>query len=135
MYKVLSTVTAVAALFASQCAFAQATPATPATPASPAVAKQPDDPKFKPGVVKPEDKLRPQQDRMRQCNAQAAEDKLGGDERKAFMSDCLKGKDQPRKPPLKPQQQRMKDCNATAGEKQLKGPERKAFMSDCLRNK
>jgi hypothetical protein len=90
MNKLFATATAVATLFASQFAFAQATPATPATPASPAVAKQPDD--LKPAVVKPEDKLKPQQQKMKDCNAAASEKKLKGDERKAFMSNCLKKK-------------------------------------------
>jgi Ni/Co efflux regulator RcnB len=31
-----------------------------------------------------------QQERMKQCNAQAAEKNLKGDERKKFMSGCLK---------------------------------------------
>ena len=31
----------------------------------------------------------PQQERMKQCNAKAGDKK--GDERKAFMSECLKG--------------------------------------------
>lgn len=33
-----------------------------------------------------------QQDKMKTCNAQAAEKKLEGDARKAFVSDCLKAK-------------------------------------------
>lgn len=32
-----------------------------------------------------------QQERMKSCNAQASEQKLHGDARKSFMSDCLKG--------------------------------------------
>jgi hypothetical protein len=32
-----------------------------------------------------------QQDKMKTCNAQAGDKKLKGDERKKFMSDCLKG--------------------------------------------
>jgi hypothetical protein len=31
-----------------------------------------------------------QQERMKSCNAQAGKKALKGDERKAFMSDCLK---------------------------------------------
>ncbi|KAF1049073.1 MAG: Phosphate starvation-inducible protein PsiF [Herbaspirillum frisingense] len=67
-----------------------------------------------------------QQDKMKQCNADAAGKK--GDERKAFMSSCLK-KDQPAKPAT--QQDKMKQCNADAAGK--KGDERKAFMSSCLK--
>jgi hypothetical protein len=71
-----------------------------------------------------------QQERMKSCNAQAGKKELKGDERKAFMSDCLKGgKD------VTAQQERMKTCNAQAGQKALKGDERKAFMSRCLSGK
>jgi hypothetical protein len=76
--------------------------------------------------------LTPQQQRMKDCNAQAADKK--GDERKAFMSTCLKG-ESPAATPAKPatQQEKMKACNADATTKGLKGDERKAFMSTCLK--
>ena len=35
--------------------------------------------------------LHPQQNRMKTCNQEAAKKNLKGDERKAFMSSCLKG--------------------------------------------
>lgn len=66
----------------------------------------------------------PQQTRMAECNKQAADKK--GDERKAFMSQCLSNK------PKMTQQERMKHCNAEAGDR--KGDERKAYMSQCLKN-
>lgn len=69
-----------------------------------------------------------QQEKMTTCNAQASEKALKGDERKAFMSTCLKAK-----PPT--QQEKMKTCNADASAKALKGDERQAFMSDCLKKK
>ena len=69
----------------------------------------------------------PQQDRMKACNTKA-EGKTG-DERKAFMSTCLSGKDA--SPAKMTQQEKMKACNAQAEAK--KGDERKAFMSDCLK--
>ncbi len=50
-------------------AAAAATPATPATPAAPSA----------------------QQDKMKACNADAKTKELKGDERKQFMSACLKG--------------------------------------------
>lgn len=53
-----------------------------------------------------------------------------GDERKAFMSSCLKG-ETPSGKTLTPQQQRMKDCNAQPQGKT--GEERKQFMSKCLK--
>lgn len=65
-----------------------------------------------------------QQNKMATCNAEAKE--LKGDERKKFMSDCLKSK-------KASQQEKMKTCNATAKEKALKGDERKQFMKECLK--
>jgi hypothetical protein len=70
-----------------------------------------------------------QQELMKECNAKAGDRK--GDERKKFMSACLKG-DAPSAAQTK-QQQRMTDCNKQAGDKQLKGDERKKFMSTCLK--
>jgi hypothetical protein len=68
----------------------------------------------------------PQQEKMKACNAKAVDQKLEGDARKAFMSDCLKAS--------KPmgQQDKMKACNKDASAKALKGEDRKAFMSTCL---
>jgi len=63
---------------------------------------------------------------MKACNAQAGDKK--GDERKAFMSSCLKSETMPMT-----QREKMKKCNADAGAKSLKGDDRKAFMSDCLK--
>ena len=73
-----------------------------------------------------EKKSNPQQERMKACNTQAGDKK--GDERKAFMSSCLKGEAMPMT-----QQEKMKMCNADAGAKALKGDDRKAFMSDRLK--
>jgi hypothetical protein len=75
--------------------------------------------------------LTPQQERMRSCNAQAGKEDLKGDERQAFMSECLKAENGERK--LTAQQERMKTCNAQAGKRELKGDERQAFMSRCLK--
>jgi hypothetical protein len=68
-----------------------------------------------------------QQERMKDCNAKAEGKK--GDERKKFMSECLK--DPVPSAAQKKQQERMKDCNAKAEGK--KGDERKKFMSSCLK--
>jgi hypothetical protein len=65
-----------------------------------------------------------QQEKMIACNKDAEGKK--GDERKAFMSQCLKAKPAT-------QQDKMKACNKQAGE--IKGDARKAFMSDCLKSK
>jgi hypothetical protein len=66
--------------------------------------------------------LTPQQNRMAACNRDAA-GKVG-DERKAFMKECLRAKK------AHTQQEKMKLCNHDAGGR--KGEERKAFMKDCL---
>ncbi|SFW62341.1 PsiF family protein [Luteibacter sp. UNCMF366Tsu5.1] len=71
--------------------------------------------------------LTPQQQRMSTCNTQAAGKK--GDERKTFMSSCLKGET----PAKTSQQDKMKSCNKDASAKSLKGDERKQFMSTCLK--
>lgn len=85
-----------------------------------------------------------QQEKMKGCNAEAKG--MKGDERKAFMSKCLK-KDYVLKANAAPaeakptasaaapvkQQDKMKSCNADAKTKALKGDERKAFMSSCLK--
>jgi psiF repeat len=60
-----------------------------------------------------------QQERMADCNKKAAG--MKGDERKAFMSSCLKDKPQ----------ERMAKCNKEAAGK--KGDERQKFMSECLK--
>lgn len=70
-----------------------------------------------------------QQNKMTSCNADASTQSLKGDERKAFMSQCLKAA------PVQTQQEKMKTCNATATTQALKGDARKAFMSDCLKKK
>ncbi|WP_145190073.1 MULTISPECIES: PsiF family protein [unclassified Pseudomonas] len=70
-----------------------------------------------------------QQEKMKTCNADATAQALKGDERKAFMSTCLK------KQVPQTQQEKMKTCNADATGQSLKGDARKAFMSDCLKKK
>jgi hypothetical protein len=74
------------------------------------------------------------QSKMAACNAQANDQGLDegkGDERKAFMKECLSAK------PGKAggtQQSKMKSCYKEAGSNGLKGDERKKFMSTCLSN-
>jgi ABC-type transporter MlaC component len=72
-----------------------------------------------------------QQNKMTTCNADATAKSLKGDERKAFMSTCLKAAPAP----AATQQDKMKTCNATATTQALKGDARKTFMSDCLKKK
>ncbi len=77
------------------------------------------------GIAYAQDKkaATPQQSKMGECNKEAGDKK--GDERKKFMSSCLK-KDKP-----VTQQDKMKACNKDAGAK--KGDDRKKFMSECLK--
>ncbi|MBA4381316.1 MAG: hypothetical protein C0406_02010 [Sideroxydans sp.] len=74
-----------------------------------------------------------QQNKMKTCNADAKKQALKGDERKAFMKECLK-KDAALDTAAAPssQQNKMKTCNADAKTKALKGQERKDFMKSCL---
>jgi psiF repeat len=72
-----------------------------------------------------------QQTRMKECNERAADKK--GEERKKFMSACLKGAGSGTSTAQKEQQGRMKDCNKQASDQKLKGDERKKFMSSCLK--
>ncbi|TLY52178.1 MAG: PsiF repeat-containing protein [Gammaproteobacteria bacterium] len=92
-------------------------------------------------VFAAEKTLTPQQERMKTCNADPKAKTLKGDERKAFMSACLKGDSTTAAPaaapaPAKPmtQQEKMKACNADPKAKTLHGDERKAFMSSCLKS-
>jgi hypothetical protein len=66
-----------------------------------------------------------QQEKMTMCNAEAKG--KSGDERKAFMKECLSAKKADGKVA---QQDKMKTCNAEA--KGKTGDERKAFMKECL---
>ena len=92
-----------------------------------------------------------QQEKMKNCNKEAKEKALKGDERKVFMKKCLSGKTSsapatttvapatttatpPATATVPPtQQEKMKSCNKDAKDKALKGDERKKFMSDCLK--
>lgn len=84
-----------------------------------------------------------QQEKMKTCNKDAAAKALKGDERKAFMKNCLSGKASTAPAAVAPaaapaatktaQQDKMKACNKDAKDKALKGDERKKFMSDCLK--
>ncbi len=69
-----------------------------------------------------------QQNKMAACNKEAAGKK--GDERKAFMKECLSSKPKV-SDAQKAQRDKMKACNEQAKDK--KGDERKKFMSACLK--
>jgi len=71
-----------------------------------------------------------QQSKMTTCNKEAGDKK--GDERKAFMKNCLSAKPVATAASGTTQQNKMKTCNADPKAKTLKGDERKKFMSECL---
>ncbi|PXW27464.1 PsiF family protein [Paraburkholderia caballeronis] len=72
-----------------------------------------------------------QQSKMKTCNTQAAGKK--GDDRKAFMKQCLSADGGAADTATMTPQQRMKACNTQAADK--KGDDRKAFMKQCLSTK
>ena len=83
-------------------------------------------------VVNPSLAATEQQNKMATCNKEAAGKK--GDERKAFMKDCLSKKPEAAaEAPKNAQQNKMATCNKEAAGK--KGEERKQFMSECLKAK
>src|SRR4026209_798620 len=77
----------------------------------------------------PTEKQKAQQERMKDCNARASDKK--GDDRKKFMSSCLKGEPAGASSKQAAQQNKMKDCNMQAEGR--KGDDRKKFMSSCLK--
>ncbi len=83
--------------------------------------------------AKDEKAASPQQSKMADCNKEAKEKAMKGDDRKAFMKSCLSNKPAETKKELTPQQQKMQNCNKEAKEKAMKGPERRKFMSGCLK--
>ena len=64
----------------------------------------------------------PQQQRMKNCNTQATGKK--GDERKAFMKECLSAE-------KKASDSKMGACNTQS--KGMKGDAHKKFMSECMK--
>lgn len=76
-----------------------------------------------------------QHNKMMTCNDRATAKGFGegkGEERKAFMKECLSAKPEKSEAGKGNQQNKMKTCNKEAGDKKLKGDEWKKFMSDCL---
>ena len=86
--------------------------------------------------AKDEKAATPQQSKMADCNKEAADQKMRGDERKAFMKICLSSKPEAKveaKKELTPQQMKMGNCNKEAKAKEMKGADRKKIMSECLK--
>ena len=89
----------------------------------------------------------PQHERMKRCNAEAKEQALKGEARKAFMGTCLRGKHDAAAPAAAPgapvaaesvqkvsseDKARQKACNRAATEQSLRGAKRKAFIGECM---
>lgn len=71
------------------------------------------------------------QQQMKACNAEATQRGLEGEDRKAFLSECLAGKSTGTA--LPPQQEKKtKACDAEATGQGLQGEARQKFLSDCL---
>lgn len=71
-----------------------------------------------------------QQEKMRSCNTEAKSKSLKGDERRAFMSQCLTLTPEEKQERLA-QREKAKTCAAEAKTKSLKGEERKQFIAEC----
>ena len=74
-----------------------------------------------------------QQKKMTTCNAEATDQHLSGDARKAFMKTCLSSSGGSAPAATNSQQEKMKVCNADATSRNLTGEARKQFMSTCLK--
>ena len=99
-------------LFAQDKAKDDAKKAAPAVTAPAAAPAKTDAPKAEKAKKERTEAQKANDERMKECNADAADKK--GDERKKFMSACMKDKQ-------KAQQDRMKSCNKEAGDKKVKG--------------
>ncbi len=71
-----------------------------------------------------------QQEKMRSCNAEAKSKSLKGEERRAFMSQCLSVSPEEKQERLA-LKEKSKSCTAEAKSKGLKGEERKDFIAQC----
>ena len=77
--------------------------------------------------------LTPQQQKMKECDAEADAKGFLGDAHQKFMSACLSAKASESKRASK--QGRMKTCETDATAKGLKGNERKRFVQACMSSK
>src|SRR5262245_7605424 len=73
-----------------------------------------------------------QQQKMKDCNAEATQKGLQGADRQTFMSTCLSGVNAQQKNE-NAQQKKMKTCNADANKRHLTGGDRTQFMRTCLK--
>ncbi len=83
--------------------------------------------------LSPAGELTPQQQKMKECNAEAGAKGYIGDAQQKFMSACLSAK--ATESHSAPTQDKMKACGKDASTKGLKGSARKQFMQACLSSK
>ena len=80
-----------------------------------------------------------QQGKMATCNKEAAAADKKGDERKAFMKECLSAKPEGAMAAApaasKSQGSKLGACSKEAAAKGLKGAERNAYLSECGKKK
>jgi len=69
----------------------------------------------------------PQQDKMKACNAEAKKDGKKGDERKAFMKECLSGG-----AAAAPADAATAACEKSATDKKLHGAAAKSHVKKCM---
>lgn len=83
-------------------------------------------------------KLTPQQEKMKNCNKDAKDKQLKGDDRKQFMKSCLSGKAAPApaaaaapEKAAAPAAPAAPDCAAQATSKKLAGAAKASFLKKC----
>lgn len=77
-------------------------------------------------------KLTPQQEKMKNCNKDAKDKQLKGDDRKQFMKSCLSGKAAPAPAAAAaPEKAAAPDCAAQATSKKLAGAAKASFLKKC----
>jgi len=92
------------------------------------------------GEVKPKKEptaaQKAQRERMKACNQEAKAKELKGDERKAFMQECLKSENSAASKSAKADKvaakEKAEQCKQEAAEKKLKGDARKTYLASCL---
>lgn len=79
-----------------------------------------------------------QRERMKTCNQEAKTQALKGDERKAFMKECLSSKTgnasakSSASAKNETEKEKSEQCKQEAREKKLRGDERKTYLAACL---
>jgi len=78
------------------------------------------------------DQVTPQQAKMATCNKQAGDQKLSGDARKTFMSQCLSGNVSTQATGATAATTKEQSCATDADQKKLAGAARTSFLKKCV---